>query len=39
VEDAITILNQGDDSAISVPAVVMFAPGMPVVMNQNTAKG
>ena len=33
-EEAIMILNQGDDSAI--PAVFMFVPGMPVVVNHNT---
>lgn len=35
-EEAIMMLNQGDDSAISVPAVFMFVPGMPVVVNHNT---
>lgn len=28
------MLGQGDDSAISVPAVFMFVPGMPVVVNR-----
>ncbi|KAM5359221.1 hypothetical protein ACJZ2D_014648 [Fusarium nematophilum] len=32
-EEAVMILNQGDDSAIPVPAVLMFVPGMPVVVN------
>jgi hypothetical protein len=38
-EKALMMLNQGDDSAIPVPAVFMFAPGMPVVVNQNTHQG
>ncbi|KAM4056479.1 PIF1-like helicase [Hirsutella rhossiliensis] len=38
-EEAITMLNQGDDSAIPVPAVFMFVPGMPVVVNHNTHQG
>ncbi|KND86299.1 hypothetical protein TOPH_09074 [Tolypocladium ophioglossoides CBS 100239] len=38
-EEAIMVLNQGDDSAIPVPAVFMFVPGMPVVVNQNTYQG
>ncbi|OAQ60809.1 ATP-dependent DNA helicase PIF1 [Purpureocillium lilacinum] len=38
-EEAIMILNQGDDSAIPVPAVFMFVPGMPVVVNRNTYQG
>ncbi|KAH7177142.1 hypothetical protein DER46DRAFT_588004 [Fusarium sp. MPI-SDFR-AT-0072] len=33
------MLGQGNDSAISVPAVFMFVPGMPVVMNQNMHQG
>lgn len=36
-EEAIMI--QGDDSVIPVPAVFMFVPGMPVVVNQNTHQG
>ncbi|EXL65154.1 hypothetical protein FOPG_18610 [Fusarium oxysporum f. sp. conglutinans race 2 54008] len=32
-EEAVMMLGQGDDSAISVPAVFMFVPGMPVVVN------
>ncbi|KFG82257.1 hypothetical protein MANI_117872 [Metarhizium anisopliae] len=35
-EEAIMMLNQGDDSAIPVPAVFMFVPEMPVVVNCNT---
>jgi hypothetical protein len=38
-EEAIMILNQGDDSSIPVPAVFMFVPGMSVVVNQNTHQG
>ncbi|KAF5258223.1 hypothetical protein FOXYS1_11217 [Fusarium oxysporum] len=33
-EEAVMMLGQGDDSAISVPAVFMFVPGMPVVVNR-----
>lgn len=35
-EEAVMMLNQGDDSAIPVPAIFMFVPGMPVVVNRNT---
>ncbi|XP_044714537.1 Arrestin-lik [Hirsutella rhossiliensis] len=38
-EEAIMVLNQGDDSAIPVPAVFMFVAGMPVVVNHNTHGG
>jgi hypothetical protein len=38
-EEAIMILNQGDDSAIPVPTVFMFVSGMPVVVNHNTHQG
>jgi hypothetical protein len=38
-EEAIMILNQGDDCEIPVPAIFMFVPGMPVVVNQNTLQG
>ncbi|KJZ69394.1 hypothetical protein HIM_11210 [Hirsutella minnesotensis 3608] len=38
-EEAIMTLNQGDDSAIPVPAIFMFVPGMPVVVNHNTHQG
>ncbi|KAM4061693.1 PIF1-like helicase [Hirsutella rhossiliensis] len=38
-EEAIMVLNQGDDSAIPVPAVFMFVAGMPVVVNHNTHQG
>jgi len=33
------MLSYGDDSAIPVPAIFMFVPGMPVVVNQNTHQG
>jgi len=33
------MLNQGDDSAIPVPAIFMFVPGIPVVINHNTHQG
>ncbi|KJK73761.1 hypothetical protein H634G_10966 [Metarhizium anisopliae BRIP 53293] len=38
-EEATMMLNQGNDSAIPVPAVFMFVPEMPVVMNCNTLQG
>jgi hypothetical protein len=38
-EEAVMMLGQGDDSAISMPAVFMFVPGMPVVVNQNMHQG
>ncbi|KJZ69284.1 hypothetical protein HIM_11320 [Hirsutella minnesotensis 3608] len=38
-EEAIMMLKQGDDSAISVPAVFMFVAGMAVVVNHNTHQG
>ncbi|KAM5349348.1 hypothetical protein ACJ41O_005853 [Fusarium nematophilum] len=38
-EEALMVLNHGDDSAIPVPAIFMFVPGMPVVVNQNTHQG
>ncbi|KAF2176614.1 hypothetical protein K469DRAFT_733695 [Zopfia rhizophila CBS 207.26] len=38
-EEAIMILNYGDDSSILVPAVFMFVSGMLVVVNQNTHQG
>jgi len=33
------ILNQEDNSSIPVPAVFMFVPRMPVVVNRNTYQG
>ncbi|KAG7408675.1 hypothetical protein Forpe1208_v012278 [Fusarium oxysporum f. sp. rapae] len=33
------MLGQGDDSTIPVPAIFMFVPGMPVVVNKNTHQG
>lgn len=38
-EEAMMVLNYGDDSSIPVPAVFMFVPGMPIVVNQNTHQG
>jgi hypothetical protein len=38
-EEALTMLSYGDDSAISVPGIFMFVPGMPVVVNQHTHQG
>ncbi|KAL8376641.1 hypothetical protein RB595_007651 [Gaeumannomyces hyphopodioides] len=38
-EEALMVLSQGDDSAIPVPAIFTFVPGMPVVVNQNTHQG
>jgi PIF1-like helicase len=38
-EDALMMLKQGDESAIPVPAVFPFVPGMPVVVNKNTYPG
>jgi hypothetical protein len=33
------ILSYGDDSSVPVPAIFMFVPGMPVVVNRNTYQG
>lgn len=33
------ILNQRDDSGVPVSGVFIFAPGIPVVVNQNTRQG
>jgi hypothetical protein len=38
-EEALMMLTYGDNSSIPVPAVFMFVPGMPVVVNQNTHQG
>jgi len=38
-EEAVMILNHGDDSATPVPAIFMFVPGMAVVVNHNTHQG
>jgi len=35
-EEALMILNHGDDSGIPIPAVFMFVPGMPIMVTQNT---
>jgi hypothetical protein len=38
-EEALMILNYGDDSSVPVPAIFMFVPGMPVVINRNIHQG
>ncbi|KJZ69983.1 hypothetical protein HIM_10628 [Hirsutella minnesotensis 3608] len=38
-EEAIMMMNHGDDSAIPVPAIFMFVAGMPIVVNHNTHQG
>jgi hypothetical protein len=38
-EEALLMLNHGDDSSIPVPAMFMFVAGMPVVVNKNTHQG
>jgi hypothetical protein len=38
-EEAIMILNQGDDNSIPVSAVFIFVSEMPVVVNRNTHQG
>ncbi|KAG7413173.1 ATP-dependent DNA helicase PIF1 [Fusarium oxysporum f. sp. raphani] len=38
-EEAVMMLGQGDDSTVPVPAIFMFVPGMPVVVNKNTHQG
>jgi len=38
-EEALMILNYGDDSSVPVPAIFMFVPGMPVVVNRNSYQG
>jgi hypothetical protein len=38
-EEALMILSYGDDSSVRVPAIFMFVPGMPVVVNRNTYQG
>jgi len=35
-EEALMIMGYGDDSSVPVPAIFMFVPGMPVVVNKNT---
>lgn len=35
-EEALTMLNHGEDSAILVLGTHIFVPGMPIVVNQNT---
>ena len=38
-EEALIILNQGDDSGIPVPAIFMFVSGMPIFVNQTIHQG
>ena len=38
-EEALMILGYGDDSSVPIPAVFMFVPGMPIVVNRNTYQG
>ncbi|KAF7534594.1 hypothetical protein G7Z17_g13342 [Cylindrodendrum hubeiense] len=38
-EEAAAMLAIGDDSAVPVPALFMYVPGMPVVVNQNIHQG
>ena len=38
-EEALMVLSYGDDSSVPVPAIFMFVPGMPVVVNWNTYQG
>lgn len=37
-EEAIMMQFQGDDSGIPIPAVFMFVPGMPIVVNKALGK-
>ncbi|KAM3449851.1 hypothetical protein NHJ6243_009907 [Beauveria neobassiana] len=38
-EEAVMMLNYGDDSGIPVLAIFIFVAGMPVVVNRNTLQG
>lgn len=38
-EEALMIMNYGDDSSVPIPAIFMFVPGMPVVVNRNFYQG
>lgn len=38
-EEALIVLSYGDNSSVPVPAIFMFVPGMPVVVNRNTYQG
>lgn len=38
-EEELMILGYGDDSSVSIPAIFMFVPGMPIVVNRNTYQG
>jgi hypothetical protein len=38
-EEALMVMGYGDDSGMPVPAIFMFVPGIPVVVNRNTYPG
>ncbi|KAH8653042.1 hypothetical protein BGZ61DRAFT_541676 [Ilyonectria robusta] len=38
-EEALIILGHGDDNTIPMPAVFIFVPGIPVIVNHNTHQG
>jgi hypothetical protein len=38
-EEALMILSYGDDSSLRIPAIFMFVPDMPIVVNRNTYQG
>lgn len=38
-EEALMVMGYGDDSSVPVPAIFMFVPGMPVVVDRNTYPG
>jgi hypothetical protein len=38
-EEALMILRYSDDSSVPIPAIFMFVPGMPIVVNRNTYQG
>jgi hypothetical protein len=33
------VLSYGDDSSVPIPAIFIFVPGMPVIVNKNTYQG
>jgi hypothetical protein len=38
-EEALMIFSYGDDSSLQIPAIFMFVPDMPIVVNRNTSQG
>lgn len=38
-EEAVIILSYGDDGSVPIPAIFMFVPGMPVVVNRSLYQG